>query len=69
MVLSNMNNKDVNWIRNPDKKFLEKILKAIEENDGYCPCVLIKNEDTKCPCKDFRVNKKCHCKLYVEEIK
>lgn len=54
-------------IRNPDKEFLNKILKAIKENDGYCPCVLYKNEDTICPCKEFRENKKCHCKLYVEE--
>lgn len=56
-------------IRNPDKDFLNKILEAIKENDGYCPCVLKKNEDTLCPCKEFRTNKKCHCRLYVEDGK
>lgn len=25
----------------------------VEENDGYCPCAVFKNEDTKCPCKGF----------------
>ena len=27
---------------------------AVEANDGYCPCVIFKNEDTLCMCKDFR---------------
>lgn len=26
----------------------------VKSNDGYCPCSLIKNEDTKCMCKEFR---------------
>ena len=52
--------------RNPDQKFLEDILKAIKDNDGYCPCVVKRNEDTKCPCKEFRENKHCCCKLYIE---
>ena len=29
-------------------------------------CVIIKNEDTKCPCKNMMENSKCHCGLYVE---
>ena len=28
--------------------------KAVENNDGYCPCAIDKNPDTLCPCKDFR---------------
>ena len=38
--------------------------KLVEENDGYCPCLVLKNEDTKCMCKDFREQKHpgvCHC--------
>ena len=38
--------------------------KLVEENDGYCPCLVMKNEDTKCMCKDFREQKHpgvCHC--------
>lgn len=38
--------------------------KLVEENDGYCPCLVLRNEDTKCMCKDFREQKHpgvCHC--------
>lgn len=36
-------------------------------NGGYCPCAIIKNEDTKCMCKAFKEQKEpgtCHCGLY-----
>lgn len=36
----------------------------VKLNDGYCPCMIEKTEDTKCPCKDFREQKEpglCHC--------
>ena len=36
----------------------------VRQNNGYCPCAVIQNEDTKCPCKDFREQKEpglCHC--------
>ena len=38
--------------------------KLVEQNDGYCPCAVTKNEDTLCPCKDFREQTEpgeCHC--------
>lgn len=38
--------------------------KLVEENDGYCPCLVLRNEDTRCMCKDFREQKHpgvCHC--------
>ena len=41
-------------IPNPDPEFLKEITQRVIENDGYCPCLLYKNEDTKCMCKDFR---------------
>ena len=36
----------------------------VKQNGGYCPCMVEKNEDTKCPCKAFREQKEpgeCHC--------
>lgn len=36
-------------------------------NDGYCPCAVFKNPDTKCMCKEFREQKEpglCHCGRY-----
>lgn len=59
---------------NSNEKAVKVLLKAIEENDGYCPCAIFKNEDTKCMCKDFRdqieqgISGKCHCGLYVCEV-
>ena len=39
------------------------IRKLVAENDGYCPCTVIKNEDTKCMCKEFKEQDSgvCHC--------
>lgn len=45
-----------------------KIIKAIYNNDGYCPCRITKSLDTKCPCKEMMENNDCHCGLYDELI-
>lgn len=37
-----------------DKKFLEEILRQLEENNYYCPCSLTQTSDDKCMCKNFR---------------
>lgn len=41
----------------------KSIRELVEKNDGYCPCLIQKNEDTKCMCKDFREQASglCHC--------
>ena len=50
-------------------QIVKAILNKLDE-DEHCPCRLIKNEDTKCICKEFRdaieAGKpgKCHCGLY-----
>lgn len=55
---------------NPNDEQVKEVRKALKENDGYCPCAVFKNEDTKCMCKDFReqikqgIPGKCHCGLY-----
>ena len=38
---------------NKDKNIVEDIRKRLKENGGYCPCRLLKNEYTKCMCKEF----------------
>lgn len=46
-----------------------EVVKAVKNNGGYCPCMLEKNEDTKCPCKKFREQNEpgeCHCGRYVK---
>lgn len=55
--------------QNPNKKLAQEIRKKLKENKGYCPCSLIKNDDTKCICKDFLELDEgmCHCGLYIKE--
>lgn len=58
-------------ILNPDKEHVEKMRAALKKNEGFCPCLFEKSEDTKCRCKEFReqVENKipgaCHCGLWI----
>lgn len=58
-------------ILNEDLREVERIKKALKENDGYCPCRLEKTPDTKCMCKEFREQSSgfCHCGLYYKVMK
>ena len=56
-------------LQNPDKEKYNEITQRVLENDGYCPCLLEKNPDTKCMCKAFRdqnVQGFCHCGRFVK---
>ena len=33
---------------NKNEKIVDNIKEGLKRNDGYCPCRLEKNEDTKC---------------------
>ena len=57
-------------IYNPDQDHVDKIMRALKENDMYCPCRIEKTEDTKCMCKDFREQESgmCHCRLYIKVV-
>lgn len=46
----------------------EEIQQKLKENDGYCPCRIVRTPDTKCMCKEFREQKsgECHCGLYIK---
>ena len=46
---------------NPDGVFVQNLKKRIKQNNGYCPCKLLKTPDTKCPCRDFREGRGCDC--------
>ena len=52
---------------NPDKEVVLKIIKELSKNNHYCPCSIVKSEDTKCPCRAKREENECHCGLYVKE--
>lgn len=54
-------------VLNDDKQLVDEIRQKLKENGGYCPCKLIKDQDTKCMCKEFReqiTGGECHCGLY-----
>ena len=49
---------------NPNEDELKEIVEAVDINEGYCPCALTKDADTKCMCKAFRDSEDtefCHC--------
>lgn len=50
---------------NPDSEHVFNIIEKIYNNDGYCPCMPMKNDATKCPCRYMREMKACRCGLYV----
>lgn len=55
-------------------KKVNKILDAIDDNDGYCPCQPKSVGDaTKCHCVDFikykKIGEPCICNIYVKQKK
>lgn len=56
-------------IPNPDPEIFKQVTEKVIANDGYCPCLLEKNPDTKCMCKDFRDQTTpgfCHCTRFMK---
>lgn len=54
-------------VPNDDICLVKEIRRKLIENNGYCPCRIVKNNDTKCMCKEFRDSQEeglCHCGLY-----
>lgn len=60
-------------IQNPDSEYAAEVKRRLKENNGYCPCALVKNKDTKCRCKSFRDQIEnsepgpCNCGLWIAE--
>ena len=52
---------------NKTKEEIRAIQQKVKDNDGYCPCLLYKDETTKCMCEHFRNTKECICELYIAE--
>ena len=45
------------------KEINPSLAELVKQNDGYCPCAIVRNKDTKCMCKEFREAESgvCHC--------
>ena len=59
---------------NPDEETVKAVKEGLKRTGGYCPCIRVRNEDTKCMCKEFREQISdpefegfCHCMLYYKE--
>lgn len=56
-------------IKNPDNEKYLAVTEAVRQANGFCPCKLIRNEDTKCICKDFKEQQtegECCCGRFVK---
>lgn len=56
-----------------NKEVKETVLAGLKRNKEkygkkYCPCSLVRDENTVCMCKEFREMEEgtCHCQLYVK---
>jgi ferredoxin-thioredoxin reductase catalytic subunit len=49
-----------------NERFKDRIIKRIKANNGFCPCVNEKSDDTLCPCKEYLDTHDCHCNLYIK---
>lgn len=53
-------------IRNPDAEQRQAVIRRINKKNGYCPSKFNINQDTICPCKEFRQHGDCECGLYLK---
>lgn len=58
---------------NPNKEIVNAIREGLKRKGGYCPCRVLKTEEFKCMCKEFReqiddpnFEGYCHCKLFYK---
>lgn len=59
---------------NEDPEIVRTVKEGLAARGGYCPFRTVRNEDTKCMCREFREQIKdpdfegyCHCMLYYKE--
>lgn len=52
---------------NPDEHMRREIEKRIRKRNGFCVNKEEKNDDTKCPCREYRETGSCDCGLYVKD--
>ena len=54
---------------NSDKEAVVFIREGLKARGGFCPCLVEKTPDTKCPCKNYKERQECHCGLFICEEK
>lgn len=56
------------WDLNPSDKVVNNIIRAIERNNGECPCYSNTSNDKQCPCSSYREGNGCCCGLYKKVV-
>lgn len=61
---------------NEDANVVARIRDGLKARGGYCPCRVLKTEENKCICQEFRdqiadpnFEGYCHCRLYYKDNK
>lgn len=57
------------WEINPNERVVKSLTMMIDNNEGECCCYNkgLTKEDRMCPCKAYREEDLCCCKLYVKK--
>lgn len=50
---------------NPDREYVDKIISGTLKKEGHCPCQVISDDTTLCPCDKFVNTGNCCCKLFI----
>ena len=50
---------------NPDREYVNKIINGTFKKEGHCPCRVLSDDTTLCPCDKFIQEGDCCCKLFV----
>ncbi len=51
---------------NEDKEYVNKIIEGIYKKKGHCPCRIVSDDTTLCPCNEFAQIGVCKCNLFVK---
>lgn len=58
---------------NENEEVVKTVKEGLKRTGGYCPCRLVRTEDTKCMCTEFKeqiadpdFEGYCHCMLYYK---
>ena len=54
---------------NPDRESVGLARASLRATGGYCPCKVLRNEDTCCICRNTRETGICECGLYVPVLR
>lgn len=55
------------YMLNPDTDYVKVIIQGIKKRNGHCPCRIMADDTTLCPCDEFVKTGKCKCRLFIKK--